>query len=457
MVSLGSLGQNPSQLKKMDGGLPLWLTSHLVCTFFVSTFLIREVVSFGPSAGLIPAAKSLGISIPKESKETSFLCSFAPSLCYISRKSLILRGAKVSDGDNDEEPQFTPPFDLAALAGQQPENFVPADFLALHEMILGATAKDKSSASRELTSVGSALAEEMQRAYTNRFSALTLSPCHDFLHEIFLGIPNWVFLLVIWRGPDAAAAARAPSRGRWSTRGSTRSRGRGRRSDGFARRPSAACRTTRPSCRPVPPCPLSLVAGHPDGAMAISGRLLAASGFDKCLLVQTADPQVHGIERPVRRSRCGSAADSAGAGSLDELASAGHGRPSRPGGGLRVRVRVRVCVRACVCVCVRARTRACAYLLCMFERKNERERENESDKEKERVRMRECPIINPECRLARVHWLNKRGCICQPPPPPNPSPLSALVGYTGPPASAVPIPAQFLDFRPNLLPPVIAP
>ncbi len=73
-----------------------------------------------------------------------------------------------SDDDSEGSSRPMPPFDLAALAGQRPENFVPAEFLALHEMIVGATAKDSSVASFEMTSIGSALAEEMQKEYTNR-------------------------------------------------------------------------------------------------------------------------------------------------------------------------------------------------------------------------------------------------------------------------------------------------
>ena len=86
----------------------------------------------------------------------------------IQRPTRLVTSLKGTPDDNQGVPRPIPPFDLAALAGQQPENFVPAEFLALHEMIVGATAKDSNVASFEMTSLGSALAEEMQKAYTNR-------------------------------------------------------------------------------------------------------------------------------------------------------------------------------------------------------------------------------------------------------------------------------------------------
>jgi hypothetical protein len=88
--------------------------------------------------------------------------------CKTFKRSLRPSDLKGKSDNKDGDSRPMPPFDLAALAGRQPENFVPADFLALHEMIVGATAKDSSVASFEMTSIGSALAEEMQKAYTNR-------------------------------------------------------------------------------------------------------------------------------------------------------------------------------------------------------------------------------------------------------------------------------------------------
>ena len=85
-----------------------------------------------------------------------------------SKRPLGHTSLKGKSDENEGASRPMPPFDLAALAGQQPENFVPAEFLALHEMIIGATAKDSNVASFEMTSLGSALAEEMQKAYTNR-------------------------------------------------------------------------------------------------------------------------------------------------------------------------------------------------------------------------------------------------------------------------------------------------
>lgn len=133
--------------------------------YLITAFFLKYVIAFNPTPPFAPSLQRSGFS------KDDFLCSFGPSLCHLSRKPMALRGAQDAGDGEADQPQSAPPFDLAALAGKPPENFVPADFLALHEMILGATARDKSSASTELTSIGSAFAEEMQRPYTNRSSS----------------------------------------------------------------------------------------------------------------------------------------------------------------------------------------------------------------------------------------------------------------------------------------------
>ena len=225
-------------MKKMFGRHFGFSDSMKSLCFMSFVLFFPFVATFEPVYQLTPAAKSV-------------FSAARPSYTNrkVLRKPLKLRGMQENENEVTREQKIIPPFDLAALAGGGPENFVPSDFLALHEMILGATAKDPSTASVQMTSIGSALAEEMQRAYTNRYPRRPATP------QRASGQPN-----TPERPPPPPPAAPAPFRGHSSTRGSSRRRARRRRSAGSVPRPSAACPTTRPSCRRPAPLPSSPVA-----------------------------------------------------------------------------------------------------------------------------------------------------------------------------------------------------